>query len=187
MEFDSAKLCLLIIFLLTIWNLGLHDKHRNDFWPRKSYLRGLNNYLVVTTFWKHVTLDAISNINTHRVCHWHLVVSNGVYSIAVNFVTASNVYTSNGMAAFWQWLFDIAKSYISCHKSCHIGHCRQLCGKVNASLLFSCHEVAGIGHCWQLCGNVDASLPFSCHEVANMGHCCQLCGNLDASLPLSCH
>ena len=35
---------------------------------------------------------------THWACHCHLIASNGVQSIAVKFVTASNVCTSNGMA-----------------------------------------------------------------------------------------
>ena len=45
--------------------LLVSNKHfKNHFWPRKSYLRGLNNYLVVTTIWEHVTLDTISNIKS---------------------------------------------------------------------------------------------------------------------------
>ena len=38
----------------------------------------------------------------HWACHCHFVASNGTHSIAVKGVTASNVYTSNGMAAFWK-------------------------------------------------------------------------------------
>jgi hypothetical protein len=49
----------------------------------------------------------------------------------VNLVTASNVYTSNGMAAFWPWLFDIAKTKYQLPQSCHIGHCWQLYGSVD--------------------------------------------------------
>ena len=145
--------------------------------------------------------------STHWACHCHLVSSNGTHSIAVKFVTASNVYTSNGMTAFWQWLFDIAKSYISCHKvatlviagNCVVMwmlHCHSVAMKLLALVIAGsyvtmwmhhCHEVAGIDNCKQLCGNVDASLSFSCHELAGISHCRQLCGNVDASLPFSCH
>ena len=112
-----------------------------------------------------------------RCCHE--VASNVGLDIAKQFVIASNVFTSNGMAVFWQWLIDIAKSYNQLPQSCLIGHCWQQSGNVDASLQFSCHEAAGIGHCWQLCGNMDLSLPFSCYKVAGIGHLWQLFGNVD--------
>ena len=81
--------------------------------------------------------------------------------IAVKFVTSSNVYNSNGMTAFWQWVFDIAKSYIICQKVAAL----VIAGNYVAMSEHLCHSVAMKLLALVITGNYVAMWTHLCHSV----------------------